>query len=156
MFMETNGDSPRGTIRVCDHHLGIRWRATGWSGNSRLYKNQSVNNQVMSDFRNLRNCRSQSFLLIHTVHWSTLKQSELIKTSSLCVHSVTISGLMPPSWKLTNRLGWSQTHGIHSKTRRTHEEPRRKTTSGLLPPRRILSGIECNSLTKSESVELTR
>jgi len=48
-----------------------------------------------------------------------------------------------------NRLGQSYTLSNHRKSRPTHGEPLRKTTSGLLAPWRILSRIDCSAVAPS-------
>jgi len=91
---------------------------------------------------------------------SRQKQTESIQKSSLrlpIVHSVTTSGLLPPSSKLTE-IDWAILKLSEStlKTRHTHGKPRRKTTSGLLPPWMIVFGIHCSSLAQLEYVQKAR
>jgi len=69
----------------------------------------------MNNYRNFRNYRSPR--LLTDPHCTYLGRAESIEKSSLrltSLHSVTTSGLLSPSCKRNcNRLGLSQTVGIH-------------------------------------------
>jgi len=91
-------------------------------------------------------------------------QPESIEKSSLLltvVHSVTTSGLLPPSWKLSWKLtviDWACLRLSEStqETRWTHNEAREKTTSSLLPLQMIVSGIDCISFAQLEYLQKAR
>jgi len=118
--------------------------------NSRPFQNRSINNRDMSDFRNFHNYSSPQFF-----DWSKFYMSGAVWIDRK-IESLLRNYFRFPSAIFEtdcNRLGQSLTVGIQPGNTSNTGWTARKNNVSLLPPRMIVSGIDCSSLAKLEYVQ---